>query len=175
MPDRIIRDELLESERWLSLKDNADRLAFIALLLRADSLGNFTAEPFRLMRLWRDFGINTVALVAKTLAELADHDLVRLYGEKLATGQSSLLHIPRFGQRNTRYVKRIYAMSPWTTEEQKQQLARFAQRDSDVSATCAPQEKRREDKISSFGSASSPTRQGQKRLAEFLYKKPTDL
>ena len=115
MPDRIVRDELLESEKWLSLKDNADRLAFIALLLKADSLGNFSAEPFRLMRLWRDFGINTVLLVAKTMSELADHDLVRPY----QVGDKLLLHIPRFGQR-LRHLTRVYPPSPWTTDEQKQ-------------------------------------------------------
>lgn len=118
MPDRIIRDELLESERWLSLKDNADRLAFIALLLSADSLGNFSAEPFRLMRLWRDFGIGTTALVAKTLAELSDHDLIRLY----AAEEKPHLHIPRFRQR-TRYLKRVFPHSPWTTTEQNQGIA----------------------------------------------------
>lgn len=117
MPDRIVRDELLESEKWLSLKDNADRLAFVALLLRADSLGNFSAEPFRLMRMWRDFGINSVALVAKTLSELADHDLVRLYKAE----EKPLLHVPRFNQR-TRYLKRVFPPSPWTSDEQKQQL-----------------------------------------------------
>lgn len=118
MPDRVIRDELLESERWLGLKDNADRLAYIALLLRADSLGNFNAEPFRLMRLWRDFGINTPALVAKTLAELSDHDLVRLY----SSDTKPFLHVPRFNQR-TRYIKRVFPPSPWTTIEQKQLIA----------------------------------------------------
>lgn len=121
MPDRIIRDELLESNRWLSLKDNADRLAYVALLLRADSLGNFSAEPFRLMRLWRDFGINTEALVAKTLTELADHDLVRLY----TADQKPLLHLPRYQQR-VRYLKRIFHPSPWTTESQKQRLIKDA-------------------------------------------------
>lgn len=118
MPDRVIRDELLESERWISLKDNADRLAFVALLLSADSLGNFSAEPFRLMRLWRDFGINTVALVAKSLSELADHDLVRLY----EVDGKPYLHIPRFRQR-LRYVKRVFPPSPWTSVEQNQELA----------------------------------------------------
>jgi hypothetical protein len=118
MPDRIIRDELLESERWLSLKDNADRLAYISLLLKADALGNFSAEPFRLMRLWRDFGINTDSLVAKTLTELTNHDLIRLY----QVGEKQLLHIPRFGQR-LRHVRRIFPLSPWTTEQEKQTLA----------------------------------------------------
>src|SRR5205807_9489453 len=102
MPDRVIRDELLESERWLALKDNADRLAYIALLLKADALGDFDAGEFRLLRLWRDFGINTPALVAKTLTELVEHDLIRLYDVEGAR----YLHIPRYRQ-SLRFVKRV--------------------------------------------------------------------
>lgn len=141
MPDRIIRDELLESERWLSLKDNGDRLAYIALLLKADSLGNFSAEPFRLLRLWRDFGINTQELVAKALAELADQDLVRVYESH---GQR-LLHIPRFGQRQ-RYVKRAYPVSPWNSDEEKQKVTNNSPGDSQASTGCAPQKERSERK-----------------------------
>ena len=141
MPDRIIRDELLESERWLSLKDNADRLAYIALLLKADSLGNYTAEKFRLMRLWRDFGISTVLLVAKTLSELSDHDLIRIY----ESDGKDLLHIPRFGQRNTRYIKRTYALSPWTTDEQKQQITKYSHCEHDA-LTLRSQPKKRRDR-----------------------------
>ena len=169
MPDRIIRDELLESERWLSLKDNADRLAFIALVLRADDLGNFSAEPFRLLRIWRDFGINTPALVAKTLTELVDHDLARRY----EVDQKPLIHIPRYHQR-LRHLKRVWPQSPWTTNEQKQELVK---KTSDASLThdgrTSAEVKRSEEK-KVFGSSTSPTRQDQKRLAEFLYKKPTD-
>ncbi len=158
MPDRVIRDELLESERWLTLKDNADRLAFIALLLKADSLGNFTAEPFRLMRLWRDFGINSAALVAKTLTELADHELIRCYEHE----QKSYVHIPRFGQR-TRYVKRVFPISPWTTDEQKQLLEKNSPGDSQVTVRPSPgahsrsEVKRSEEKKSSSGVRRSPT------------------
>lgn len=171
MPDRIIRDELLESERWLSLKDNADRLAFLALLLRADSLGNFTAERYRLLRLWRDFGIGTLALVNKTLTELVDHDLVRLYP---ADGRE-WLHIPRFGQRNTRYIKRVCPLSPWTTPEQKQRLAEDSQRAHTAGTLLAQPRREEKRKEVVVGSSSSPTRQGQKHLADYLYKKPTDL
>lgn len=117
MPDRIIRDELLESERWLGLKDNGDRLAYIALLLRADANGNFDGGEHRLMRLWRDFGIGTTALVAKTLSELVDHDLVRMYE---ANGRT-LCHIPRYRQ-SLRYVKRVFPASPWDAEETKQRV-----------------------------------------------------
>lgn len=141
MPDRIIRDELLESERWLSLKDNADRLAYIALLLRADSLGNFTAEPYRLMRMWRDFGISTLQLVAKTMSELADHDLIRLY----ASGEKALLHIPRFNSYS-RYLSRIYPLSPWTTGQQKQLLEKNSHRAHTALTLCAPTSKGKERK-----------------------------
>ena len=127
MPDRIIRDELLESERWLALKDNADRLAFIALLLKADALGNFEASQHRLFRIWRDFGIATPALVTKTLTELADHDLIRLYD----VDDKRYLHIPRFRQE-LRYVRRTFPPSPWTTSHEKQKLEANSRRDNDA-------------------------------------------
>lgn len=140
MPDRIIRDELLESEKWLSLKDNADRLAFISLLLKADSLGNFSGETYRLMRLWRDFGINTIALVCKTLSELVDADLVRLYEVE----ERKLLHIPRYRQ-SLRFISRIFPPSPWTTPEQKQRLKETSHSALPVPTECAPDEVKRRD------------------------------
>ena len=118
MPDRIIRDELLESERWLSLRDNTARICFLALLLKADPFGNLEANPHRLMRLWRDFGIKSPQQVSSTLAELKDCDLIRLY----EADSKQFLHIPRFRQ-NLRFVKRIHPLSPWTTQQQKQRLA----------------------------------------------------
>jgi len=165
----MIRDELLESERWLSLKDNADRLAYLALLLRADSLGNFSAEQFRLLRLWRDFGINTAQLVAKTLAELVDHDLIRLY----KSGEKPLLHIPRYQQR-LRHLKRVFPPSPWTTETEKQRLTENSPVLSPTQDRLASAEVKRSEEKKGFRSSESPTRQGQRQLAEFLYKKPTD-
>lgn len=140
MPDRIIRDELLESRRFCSLKDNADRLAYIAILLKADALGNFSAEPYRLMRLWRDFGINTEALVLKTLSELVDADLIRLYK---AEGRE-LLHIPRYKQ-SLRFISRVFPPSPWTTPEQKQRLKEKSQGEHAVSTPSAPDEVKRRD------------------------------
>jgi hypothetical protein len=107
MPDRVIRDELLESPRFLALKDNADRLAYIALLLSADDLGNFDGDLFRLARLWRDFGINGRELAAKTLAELVEADLVRMY----QVDGKHYLHVPRFRQR-LRYVNGKFPRPP---------------------------------------------------------------
>jgi len=156
MPDRIIRDELLESTKWLSLKDNADRLAYVALLLKADSLGNFSAEPQRLVRMWRDFGITTPELVAKTLMELSESDLIRLYE---ADGKT-LLHIPRYRQR-LRYLKRVFPISPWTTDEEKQRLE-IKSPDSRLSVTgLSPDEVKRSEEKKGVEVSKYPTRQRQ--------------
>lgn len=138
MPDRIIRDELLESSRWVGLKDNADRLAYLALLLKADALGNFTADPWRLRRLWVDFGITNDQAVAKTLAELADHDLIRLYEHD----GTRYLHIPRYRQV-LRYTKRTLPRSPWCPTETNQSLATHSPSDHLVTAKRPPSAHRR--------------------------------
>lgn len=121
MPDRIIRDELLDSERWVGLSDDTCKLAYVAILLRCDALGNYPADLFRLRRLWRDLQIGTDEIAAKRLNELADHGLVQLYD---ADGKR-FLHIPRFRQR-LRYVKRIYPPSPWTSDQEKQHLEKYS-------------------------------------------------
>lgn len=123
MPDRIIRDELLTSDRWLSLKDNADRLAFLACALTCDTLGNMEATPQRLVRLWRDFGIGSAQHVEQTLLNLVDLDLVRAYEHD----GKRYLHIPRFRQ-SRRYLGRLNPLSPWTTHAEKQAIAENSQR-----------------------------------------------
>lgn len=74
MPNRLIRDGLLESEAVLSLPLEG-RWLYIAVLLSADDVGFFEATPFKLARradIRRE-------QVDKLLAMLADADLVRLY------------------------------------------------------------------------------------------------
>ncbi|MFM7008397.1 MAG: hypothetical protein ACKO0Z_03575, partial [Betaproteobacteria bacterium] len=133
MPDRLIRDEILESERWVALKDNADRLAYIALLLRVDDYGNFSAERFRLMRLWRDFGITTTELVSKTLAELIDHELIGLYEVE----KKPFLHVMRF-KNMRRYWSRKYPHSPFDeqvkNETKQEHTKKFS---ADLREACA--------------------------------------
>lgn len=90
MPNRLIRDDILESERVLSLPAEG-RWFFIAVLLSADDIGIFEATPFRLARkadVRRDHA-------DKYLAMLADADLVRLY---VANGKHYGF-IPRYRQR----------------------------------------------------------------------------
>lgn len=119
---RVIRSELLESDPWNGLKDNADRLAWLACFLTADVLGDMPAGSIRLMRLWRGYGIDTPQKVAKVLAELVDSDLVRLY----EVDGKPYLHIPKYRQK-TRWLGHIWPLSPWVTIEQKQRVAKKAQ------------------------------------------------
>lgn len=90
MPNRLIRDGLLDSEAVLSLPVEA-RWLYVSILLSADDVGLFEATPFRLARR-ADVQRNHAD---KLLAMLADVDLVRLYevdGKRFG-------FIPRYGQR----------------------------------------------------------------------------
>jgi len=126
MPTRMIRESLLESDRFLNLPDNTARICYIALLLTADDRGNLEASSGRLVRLWRDFGVDSNQKAASISQFLADQDLIRLYD----TEQKSYIHVPRFGQR-LRNFKRSCPPSPWcetqtestNSSEKRQQIA----------------------------------------------------
>jgi hypothetical protein len=90
MPCRLIRDDMLESERVLGLPVEA-RWLYVSILLTADDLGCFEASAFRLARR-SDIRRETVE---QLLGMLADQDLVRLYE---ASGKR-FGFIPRFRQR----------------------------------------------------------------------------
>ncbi len=90
MPNRLIRDGLLESEAVLSLPVEA-RWLYVSILLSADDVGLFDATPFRLARradVRRE-------MADKLVQMLTDVDLIRLYevdGKRYG-------FIPRYGQR----------------------------------------------------------------------------
>lgn len=118
MPDRILRDELLNSDRFLALKRNTHRLAFVCLLLTCDSLGNLEATDGQLWRLWREpLALQERVVIPEILGALVDVDLIRVYE---ADGKR-YIHVPRTRFR-LRFLTRICPLSPWTTEEQKQRL-----------------------------------------------------
>jgi hypothetical protein len=119
MPDRILRAGLFTSEAWLRLKNNDDRVCFVALLPGADNLGNQPAGCYRLMHIWRLYGIDSPEKVAKVLLELGDVDLIRRYEVE----HKPFVHIPRFGQ-STRYPGRLNPLHPWATGEEKQVFAK---------------------------------------------------
>jgi len=90
MPNRLIREGLMESEAVLSLPVEA-RWLFIIIILSADDLGLFEATEFKLARradVNRD-------LAGKLMQMIADADLVRLY----EVGGKRYGFIPKFRQR----------------------------------------------------------------------------
>lgn len=90
MPNRMIRDGLIESEAVLSLPVEA-RWLFVTIMLGADDLGLFEATEFKLARradINRD-------LAGRLLLMLADSDLIRLY----EVGGKRYGFIPKFRQR----------------------------------------------------------------------------
>lgn len=134
MPDRILRDELLESDRWLGLARNTHRLAFVCLIPNADALGNMEATDGHLWRVWRDtLRLDSRAAVPEILEALVAVDLVRLYEGR---DKKRYLHIPR-SRQELRYLGRVNPPSPWTTEEEKQRLGKNSRRAHDV-VTCEP-------------------------------------
>ena len=90
MPNRLIREEMLESESILSLPVEA-RWLYVTILLSADDIGLFEATSFKLARkadIRREAGESLLSM-------LADADLVRLY----EVGGKRYGFIPKFRQR----------------------------------------------------------------------------
>lgn len=109
MPDRVIRDELLDSDRWLGLTHDSERLAFVGLLLRCDDFGNLEAGAGRLFRFIQSFTqVKSQENVASILQHLADVDLIRLYQSE----GRELIHIPRL-RPHRQYLVRRCPPSPW--------------------------------------------------------------
>lgn len=109
MPDRVIRDELLDSDRWLNLGHDSERLVFIGLLLRCDDFGNMEAGPGRLFRFVQSFTqVKSQENVASILQHLADADLIRMYEIE----GRELIHIPRL-RPHRQYLVRRCPPSPW--------------------------------------------------------------
>ena len=79
MKNRILRGEILDSERFLNLATNTERICFISLLLKADDYANMEGSIPRIQRLWRDFGVDSQEKTSKILDALADQDLIRFY------------------------------------------------------------------------------------------------
>jgi len=96
MPNRILREEILRSDRWLGLAHPAERLAFLVLVLNADDLGTLEASDGALVRLWRDpCNVKGREDAVRILSALADCDLVRPYEVQA----KRYLFLPRTKQR----------------------------------------------------------------------------
>jgi len=109
MPDRVLRDEILESDRWLGLPSDTDRLTYIGLLLRCDDFGNLEGGLRRVSRFFQSFSsVKTDETAAAILLHLTDADMVRRYQVE----GREFYHLPRF-RTSASYLVRKVPPSPW--------------------------------------------------------------
>lgn len=93
MPNRIIREGLLYSDKYLSLANPQDQLLFHQLLSLADDFGLCEAGYGFLKQRAPICSTKTFDQVAASLNALADVDLIRVY----ETDGKRFLFIPKFG------------------------------------------------------------------------------
>lgn len=147
MPDRMVRDELLTSERYWGCSPEARNL-FISILLSADDCARYTGSNFALRTKCMAGSIDSERL-EKLLMELIDCDLVRAYQHENAR----YLFVPRFRQR-LRFTKSKYPDPPIEINDLSENKSDSSQtqdgRKSDSSQTQdgRSEEKRREEKRS---------------------------
>lgn len=141
MPDRIIRDELLTSERYWNVSDEA-KLLYIHLLISADDTARFTGKNFSLRtRCFPSRAMEATRMEA-ILLELVDQDLIRLY----EVDKERYVFIPRFKQR-LRFINSKYPEPPNQINDlviEKTVLSKT----KDIPKTVSSQQKRREEKRS---------------------------
>lgn len=94
MADRVIRDELLTSERYWKVSIDAQRL-FVHLLLNADDTARFSGTNFTIRAACFPGQIIDPEKIEKLLTELHETDLIRLY----TANDERFIFIPRFKQR----------------------------------------------------------------------------
>lgn len=98
MPDRIVRDELLTSERYWSVSIQAQQF-YVHLLLVADDAARFSGKNFTLRASCFPGRPLEAQEMERMLAELVDVDLVRVY----AVRGERYVFVPRFRNRR-RYM-----------------------------------------------------------------------
>ena len=105
MPTRMIRSDLLESERYWNCSAEA-RCLYVSILLSADDTARCLGSEYFLRTRCL---ANTVpaSRIPKLVAELVDEDLIRLY----QCGGAQFIFVPRFKQR-LRYVNSKHPAPP---------------------------------------------------------------
>lgn len=178
----MIREGLLDSERYWSVTIEAQRMFFHMLLL-ADDFGCISVSPTFLRR--RCFSDSpTVERIAKLLTELIDVDLIRTY----EVDRACLAFIPRFKQRLYRSTLK-HAIPPeslYQDDEDAREKFSAINKDSkktpvvppeqhgNSTGTAPPEEKRREVEekrtttVVRSAKASSPVRLGEGQVIETI-------
>jgi hypothetical protein len=93
MPNRIIRDSILDSDRYRELGAVEARLLFLEMLLLADDYGLLpVGAGFLSRRTTAGYGKSPEA-IAGLIGAMVDRDLIRTYSD----GGRTFAYIPRFG------------------------------------------------------------------------------
>lgn len=111
MADRLVRDEILDSDRYWNLGSDTVRMLFVHFLLIADDFGNAEATAPGIRRKLLNGAKVSDETIAEWLAEMTAQDLIRVYH----VDGKRLIHIPRFRQRLRSY-KRTNPPPPPGTE-----------------------------------------------------------
>jgi len=105
MPTRMIRAELLDSERYWNCSAEA-RCLYISILLCADDTARCQGSEYYLRTRCLANSV-PASRIPKLITELVDEDLIRLY----QCGGAQYVFVPRFRQR-LRYVNSRYPSPP---------------------------------------------------------------
>ena len=106
MSDRMIRDELLTSERYWAVSNEA-KLLYIHLILNADDTARFSGKNFTLRTACFPCQAMEPVHMERLLDELQTQDLIRLY----TVNDGRFVFIPRFKQR-LRFVNSKFPEPP---------------------------------------------------------------
>ena len=108
MPNRIIRESLLDSDRYHGVPHDSERLLFLELLLLADDYGIVPMNFAFLRRRTTPCAGKSLDVVTAMVSALADQDLIRVYQSERG-GQFA--YIPRFGN-SPRSLKPKWPLPP---------------------------------------------------------------
>lgn len=139
MSDRIIRDELLTSERYWAVSNEA-KLLYIHLILNADDTARFSGKNFTLRTACFPSQAMQPEHMERLLNELQEQDLIRLY---MVEGER-FVFIPRFKQR-LRFINSKFPPPPNEINDLIIKKSDSSQT-KDVPKTDSSQQKRREVK-----------------------------
>ena len=96
MPNRILRASIWASDRFLELPDNTHRICYLRCISEADDFGNLEATDGALVRLWRDFGVDSTAKALTILKHLVGAELLAVY----ESNSKRYIRVPRFSSRS---------------------------------------------------------------------------
>jgi hypothetical protein len=141
MSDRIIRDELLTSERYWAISNDA-KLLYIHLILNADDTARFSGKNFTIRTACFPGQVVDHNQIERMLDELQNQDLIRLY----MVDNERFVFIPRFKQR-LRYQTSRFPAPPNEINDLPEKKSDLSQT-QDVPKSVSSQHKRREEKRS---------------------------